>query len=85
MANIDITLQEKQEVDEMSEAELISALATSHEKISEIEEQRKADPAFLELKQQVKDIAGEYKERVGLASAKRSYIIQILKGRGERV
>lgn len=78
---VDITIQEKQELDSQSTEDLHQRLAEAHGNIAEIILTKKSDPHLNELNQERKDIMGDYKERVDLASAKREYIIQVLKNR----
>jgi len=78
---IDLTVQEKQDVQATDTPELHQQLAAAMEQIKNIMEEKKGDPHLSELRNELKDINGGYKERIDLSAVKRDYIIQVLKTR----
>ena len=78
---VDISLEEKLEIDAIPTEQLIQVLAVAHANMDDIQETKKADPHLNELKLELKDINGDYKARLDMAAAKRNYVIGVLKNR----
>lgn len=70
-------------LDSMSTDDLKEAIVKSQKSISDVEKDMEADDHLKALKDEIKDIAGAFKDVIKVENAKSMYCVHLLRTRGE--